>query len=331
MPIANIPVTRRLKYFSLALLLFSTITGFSVQADDIVSEKIAHPDGLLHGSLIKHAGANAPITLIIPGSGPTTKDGDGPTLKGAVYKQLAEGLYAKGISSLRIDKRGMYTSAHESIDPNAVTMGIYARDVRGWIAKAKQVSGQSCVWLTGHSEGGLVALVSAQDPKDICGLILLSTLGNKLSTVLRNQLKANPMNQPILADALSVIDTLESGKTADISGMHPALGQLFRPSVQGFLIDSFARDPVKLVAAVTLPILIITGTNDIQTPVSESQLLHQANPKAVLKLVDGASHVMKPVASMAMMQHITAYANKDLKIDPAFAGEIAAFILKKSP
>lgn len=41
--------------------------------------------------------------------------------------------------------------------------------------------------------------------------------------------------------------------------MHPALLPLFRPEVQGFLIDEFSLDPAKLIAACRQPILIVQG------------------------------------------------------------------------
>ena len=47
--------------------------------------------------------------VIIPGSGPTDRDGNSPQgLKAASYRLLAEELAAKGVSTVRIDKRGMF-------------------------------------------------------------------------------------------------------------------------------------------------------------------------------------------------------------------------------
>jgi uncharacterized protein len=57
--------------------------------------------------------------------------------------------------------------------------------------------------------------------------------------VLRTQLRANPANAPILAQAMAAIGSLEAGKRVDVAGMHPALMPLFAPQVQGFLINAF--------------------------------------------------------------------------------------------
>ena len=53
------------------------------------------------------AGKGAPVLLIIPGSGPTDRDGNSPLgVKAGTYRLLAEALAARGVSSVRIDKRG---------------------------------------------------------------------------------------------------------------------------------------------------------------------------------------------------------------------------------
>lgn len=60
----------------------------------------------LKGTMLS-AGANTPVVLILPGSGPTDRDGNSPLgIKASTYKLLAEGLTAHGVSSARIDKRG---------------------------------------------------------------------------------------------------------------------------------------------------------------------------------------------------------------------------------
>ena len=68
------------------------------------------PEGLLAGTLLE-AGNGAPLVLIIPGSGPTDRDGNNAMgVTAAPYRLLAEGLAGNGISSVRIDKRGMFGS-----------------------------------------------------------------------------------------------------------------------------------------------------------------------------------------------------------------------------
>ena len=64
---------------------------------------------------------------------------------------------ARGIGTVRIDKRGMFASSMAVADGNAVTIDDYVTDVGSWIAVIRKQTGAPCVWVLGHSEGGLVA------------------------------------------------------------------------------------------------------------------------------------------------------------------------------
>ncbi len=91
------------------------------------------PAGALKGVLLTPA-KPGPALLIIPGSGPTDHDGNSPAgLRAGTYRLLAEGLAAHGITSLRIDKRGLFASRAAVPDADAVTIGDYAADVHAWI------------------------------------------------------------------------------------------------------------------------------------------------------------------------------------------------------
>ena len=47
-----------------------------------------------------------PVALLIAGSGSTDHDGNGPQIKPATLKKLSDALVARGIATLRYDKRG---------------------------------------------------------------------------------------------------------------------------------------------------------------------------------------------------------------------------------
>lgn len=166
---------------------------------------------------------------------------------------------------MRIDKRGMFASSKAVGDANAVTLGAYANDALAWAEDLRNTTGQRCVWLMGHSEGGIVALTAAVRSRDgVCGLVLIASPGRPLGKVMYDQLHANPANAPILPQADAAIAALEKGERYDAKDMHPALLPLFTPAVQGFLISLFAADPAALARASKLPLLIISGQEDLQ-------------------------------------------------------------------
>jgi pimeloyl-ACP methyl ester carboxylesterase len=318
-------------------MLAAGLAAFALTASPTVAAppsarpvEAAGPSGALRGTMLLPAGATAPV-LIIPGSGPTDRDGNSPLgVAAAPYRLLAEGLAARGIATVRIDKRGMFGSAGAIADANAVTIPDYADDVHSWVAAVRSQTGARCVWLLGHSEGGLVALAAAQQPDGICGLILVAAPGRKVGTVMREQLRANPANAPLLDQAMAAIDNLEAGKPVDAAGLHPALKPLFAPQVQRFLISLFSYDPAELVSHVAKPVLIVQGERDLQVAETDARRLAAASPRAKLALLPGVNHMLKAVASDDRAANLSAYADPTLPIAPSVVSAIADFVLSAS-
>lgn len=284
------------------------------------------PQGPLAGTF-EDAGKGAPVLLIIPGSGPTDRDGDNPMgITAAPYRLLAEALAAKGISTVRIDKRGMFGSKAAVPDPNKVTVAQYATDTHNWVAAIRKRAGVPCVWVLGHSEGALVALVAAQKPDAICGLILLSGAGRKLGDVIRGQLRASPAFASTLDRDLSSLESLERGQHVDVAGMSQMELKVFRPQVQDYLIDLLSYDPAKLVAEVKVPLLIVQGEHDLQVSAADANALAAVQPKARLVLIPTMNHVLKDVASDERSANIATYSDSSLPIDSALVAVIASFV-----
>lgn len=284
------------------------------------------PQGPLAGTLID-PDPQAPAIVLIPGSGPTDRDGNNPLgVAGGPYRQLAEALAARGIATLRIDKRGLFGSKAAIADPNAVTITDYASDAHAWVAMLRQRTGRKCVWLMGHSEGVLVALSAAQDPAGICGLVLVSGAGRPLGEVIRAQLQASPGAAPLLPQADAIIDRLEHGERVPAADVPAPLQGLFRENVQGFLIDAFARDPAKLIAATALPVLIVQGDHDIQVSVEDAEILKHAQPAATLKVLPGVNHVLRMVTGDDRAANVATYGDAGLPVAPSVPDAIAAFV-----
>jgi uncharacterized protein len=289
------------------------------------------PEGLLRGTLVRAAPPSASVALILPGSGPTDRDGNSPLgVAGASYRLLAEGLAGEGVSSVRIDKRGMFGSAAAVADANAVTLGDYVADVRAWVAAAVAATGAPCVWLIGHSEGGLVALAAADaGVEQVCGLVLVAAPGRPLGDVLRAQLRANPANAPLLDQAFGAIDRLERGERVDASGLHPALMPLFAPPVQGFLISLFAADPARLLAGYSGPVLIVQGEEDLQVTAEDAARLAGARSDAQRLLLPGVNHVLKEVPAGDTAANLAAYRDPNRPLAPGLAAAIADFLKRR--
>jgi pimeloyl-ACP methyl ester carboxylesterase len=288
------------------------------------------PTGPLKGTLLTPDGAGGPVILIIPGSGPTDRDGNSPAgVLAAPYRLLAEGLGAHGVTSMRIDKRGMFGSSAATRDANAVTIPDYVADVQAWTRVIRERTKASCVWLLGHSEGGLVAMAAAKNP-DVCGLLLIAAPGRPMGEIIREQLKANPANASLLSEALPAIDALEAGKRVDTTSMRPALLRLFRPEVQGFLISAFSYDPRQLLAGYGRPVLILQGQRDLQVREADAQALKLADAAATLVLLPGVNHVLKSVASDDVGENVSTYGNSSLPLAPGVVQSISDFLSRNT-
>lgn len=309
------------------MLLFAAALVAAVTGTDISA---AGPQGPLKGTFVD-AGRGAPVVLILPGSGPTDRDGNNPMgIKAAPYRLLAEGLAAAGVSSVRIDKRGLFASAGAVADGNAVTLADYVTDTAAWIAAMRARTGAPCVWLLGHSEGGLIALAAASaHAAGVCGLVLVATPGRPLAAVMREQLHANPGNAPLLAAADAAIDALNAGRHVDVATLPAPLQPLFRANVQGFLISLFAADPARMAAAVRQPILIVQGERDIQVGTADATALKAAAPSATLAMLPNVNHVLKLVESDSRGANLATYADPNLPLAPAVVSTVVRFISGK--
>jgi pimeloyl-ACP methyl ester carboxylesterase len=269
------------------------------------------------------AGKGTPAVLILPGSGPTDRDGNNALgVKGGAYRQLAEGLQAKHISSLRIDKRGIGGSARAMANPNAVTIDDYVSDTAKWVDLLK-THGHRCVWLAGHSEGGLIALAAAQRV-DICGLILIAAPGRKLDAILHDQLAAS-LPADMLAATDKAIASLASGSRVDPSTLPAPVQPLFAPATQGYLIDMMRYDPAAMAAAIQVPMLIVQGSEDVQVKLADAAALSKAQPKATMVPIEGMNHVFKRVPKDDRAANLKSYGVEG-PIAPGLIDTIAAFI-----
>lgn len=290
------------------------------------------PNGPLHGTLLAPPGiaSNASV-VIVPGSGPTDRNGNSPLGVTSGYLQgLAEALAGAGIASIRVDKRGMFASRGNFGDPNAVRFDDYAADSLAWAAVAQKHTSADCAWLVGHSEGALVSLLAAAKSSDgLCGLVLLASPGRRMGAILAEQLRANPHNEPLLPDAEAAIDSLERGERIDVSDFHPAAQQLFAPVLQDFLIDAFSHDPAALIAGLDLPVLIVQGDNDLQVKTDDAEALARAQPGAEFVVLQGMNHVLKMTPPGDTQANLAAYADPSLPLANGLAEMIAEFVQRE--
>ncbi|UAJ10011.1 alpha/beta hydrolase [Glacieibacterium megasporae] len=281
----------------------------------------------LHGTILLPDGdAKVPGVVLIAGSGPTDRDGNShirsQTLQNNSLKLLAEGLAARGIASLRYDKRGIGESKVVNLDESTLRFGTYVADAAKWAATLAADPRISRVVLIGHSEGALIATMAAEKAT-VAGVVSISGAGEPASAVLRRQFHAGAMPAALIAPAEATLDSLSAGKL--VAAPPPELLVLFRPSVQPYLISWLPLDPAAELAKLNVPVLIVQGATDLQISKRDAGLLAAAKPDAKLVIVPGMNHVLK-TAPLDRAANVATYSDPSLPLAPGLLDAVAGFV-----
>jgi len=263
-----------------------------------------------------------PIVIIIPGSGATDRNCNaGLMLHTNAYKMLATQLAHNGISSLRFDKRGVGQSSAAMQSEGQLRFETYIHDVVQWIKLVKQDKRFSEVFIAGHSEGSLIGIMAAQESK-VNGFISIAGPGRRIDDELKKQLKGK-LPPALYDEAAACFDTLRLGQT--LSSVNPLLLSLLRPSIQPYMISWMKYDPCLEIQKLTIPILIIHGTTDIQVEEANAKLLKKTAPTAELVVIENMNHVLKE-APLDRQENMATYTDGTLPLKKELIELCAEFI-----
>jgi len=249
------------------------------------------------------------------------------------YRMLAEALAAGGVASLRYDKRAIGESRAAATTEAALRFDMYVDDTAAWVAQLKTDPRFSRVIVAGHSEGSLIGMIAAARAR-ADGFVSIAGVAHRASEVLRDQLRPQIGTMPALWEGSeAILASLDAGKVVDplptaIQAV-PPLASLYRPSVQPYMISWLKYVPSAEIARLSIPVLLIQGTTDLQVSVDEAKALKAAKPDAELILVDGMNHVLKP-APADRTGNMATYSNPDLPIAPDVAAAILALARRLS-
>lgn len=278
----------------------------------------------LAGSFVK-PNSNDPVkaVLMIAGSGPTDRNGNSRLGVNADYlKMLANHLADDDIASLRYDKRGVGGSKALVTSEAALRFSDFVGDAESWRNWLHEQPDVACVFLLGHSEGGMIATLVAEQSEP-AGLVLVMSPGRTFGAVLHTQLSTVPMTEPLRTEALSTLKTLESGQL--VAKVNPKLTNIFRPSVQPYLLSILGINPAQELAKLTTPTLLVSGGHDLQVNPADFEALEKARPDAEAIQIPKMNHVMKDVAG-DRKANLAAYRNPDLPLSPELAKAVTKFI-----
>ncbi|MBD2701665.1 alpha/beta hydrolase [Spirosoma sp. BT702] len=297
---------------------------------------------------------NFPAVVLITGSGPQNRNEE--LLDHKPFLVLADYLTRNGIAVLRYDDRGVADSKGNF---QMATSADFATDVLAAVTflKGRKEINPKHIGLIGHSEGGLIAPMVAQQSKDVGFLVLLAGTGIPGDQLLLKQQeligKASGVSdsalQKILADnkvAYNIItqstntDSLKRTLTNYLKKVMPdtsagsdehikaQVAQLASPWLQYFM----RYDPAVTLTKVKIPVLALNGANDLQVPAElnltaiRNALAKAGNKHVTTKVLPGLNHLFQESKTGLPAE----YGSIEQTFSPVALAEIANWIQQQT-
>ena len=296
------------------------ILGFAGMAMNVSAEETRIHVGAIDAVLTVPADVERPpVALLIAGSGSTDHDGNGPQVKPATLKKLSDQLVARKIATLRYDKRGAGGWKPEFGRPEDFRFTQFVDDATALVNYLRGSRKFSRVVLAGHSEGGLVAILTARRVP-VERLVLLVTAARRQGDLVKAQLEKK-LPPDTLQPIVKAVDAIMAGQIVD----PPPQGLAIAPSMQPGIASAFVEDPIPPLKLLDQPILIVGGGRDLQIARLDFAALSAAAPTAKTLWVPDMNHVLVDVTDDA--DNLAAYNQPERALDTVMIDSVAAFIL----
>ncbi len=276
---------------------------------------------MLQGTLELPKGATGkvPAMLLIPGSGPTDRNGNsGLGLTTDLLKQIAEELAKNGIASLRFDKRAIKIYAAKWPKDLKEMNKFFAwqhfvddaKAAYDFMAKQPEVD-MAKTGILGHSEGALLSLQIGADrtgtPSAPKATILMGSTGRPMGIILHEQIarqlklgKATPEVTKQYLDYVDAACRAVADRKELPPNMPPNLGALFNATTMDIMGAYCRIDPSENAKKMSGPVLVMNGALDGQvsaerdTPRLLAALKMRTSGTVESFIVPNCSHNFKP-------------------------------------
>jgi esterase/lipase len=306
----------------LILALIWLTFSFSYSQNENVKKTEVDVNSLIKGTLFyaENTEKKPNLVILIAGSGPTDRNGNQKaTGENNSLKFLAESITDQKTSVFSYDKRILQQLKMGTVDEKSARFDDLLTDACDVFNYFKSQNTYGKIYFAGHSEGSLVGMVASNTAK-ANGFISLAGPGRPIDVVLAEQIAKNA--SILEEDSKVILAALKRGETVKIT--NPFLTSLFRESVQPYLISWMKYNPQEEIQKLNIPILIINGTKDLQVPAQDAELLHTANPKSELALIENMNHIFKEIINDD--DNLKSYSNPDLPVMKQLVDAMTNFI-----
>ena len=294
--------------------------------------------GRLPGSLLCPDGEEGdtwPIALILSGAN-ADRDGNNYSVPGRsdALAELAVGLKARGIASLRFDKRGTGEAYPLVPKEDDLRFDDHVEDARAAIAALSGDPRFSSVTVVGYGEGALVgaaalgmAKAGAETAIGAVGLAALCASGKTELETVQDALSSTPEEKR--AEAEAIMNALKDG--GSYPNPSPYFADFFRPSAQPYLASLFKYDiraafaSALIGASLPCAAVVIAGGSDLQVKPEESELLASARLGAAYRVIPGMGHALKDVGDDEEANY-SSFTDPTLRLSRGLVDLLEAFI-----
>jgi pimeloyl-ACP methyl ester carboxylesterase len=237
-----------------------------------------------------------------------------------VANALAAALAARGMASLRFDKRGVGESGGEYL-----TTGFEQEtdDARAALEALREAAGTDRLAVIGHSVGATIAIrLAAEYP--LAGVVLLAAPARSGTDVMRDQSERIAATVPRLGRAFFLRRQAAVRRKLQASSGDVARVGFGRLPARWFR-EYMAYDPVPDISAIQCPVLAITGSSDLQVdPADVGRIGELVSTPFTGESPEGLTHLLRISPDAPSLRTYP----KQLKqpTDPALLERVAAWL-----
>ena len=269
--------------------------------------------------LLPTTDAPIPLVILFTGSGPNDRNGNSMMSRNDGHKQLAVALDSAGIATYRFDKR-TFTMLKERRMKDDVMFDDFVTDAKAIVANFAQDKRFSNIYLAGHSQGSLVAMLALDENVD--GFISIAGAADEIDSIVVQQIAAQA---PGLDKEAAKVFKQMRAQDSIVSKVNPFLVSIVGPDIQPFMESWMVYNPKELIKNVKIPVLILNGTRDRQVGIDQAEKLHASLPTSKLMIIEGMDHLFKKVGTDDI-EAAKSYTNPNFPLHPELVTSIIAFV-----